>query len=270
MIYQVIFDQFTLDYEIIDSPVSRIWSKLVLQAQDNGCEISKNRWITCWPNQEYIDKLWNKIEQLSSQHNLLVTRAQQSLNELHKEFHLRGETSNDTELEELNTSIHLLEHALRLIDIPDRWNSQVGFYLESAETVSLDKELCHYWNYNPNNNDLCLGYHTIGKNLYQCWRDKDIQLIRDNMMRPQITISTEVNLVFTRGNPILDDLELLSKRINFWVKHNQLDRCIDTTDIYNQFHGAPLLGKYVGSVSNESINLAFQNGAKLIKAVLTK
>ena len=46
MIYQVAFDQFKLDYEIIDSPVSRIWSKLVLRAQDNGCEISKNRWIT--------------------------------------------------------------------------------------------------------------------------------------------------------------------------------------------------------------------------------
>lgn len=264
MIYQVIFDQFTLDYEIIDSPVSRIWAKLTKQSHEAGHTISANQWTTCWPSEDYINTLWSKIEYLSTDKGLVLgERTQHALNKLHKEFHAKGEAEGDNDLEELNTPIHSLEHALRLINSPDRWNSQVGFYLEPSFTEPItDPELYKYWNYNPTNNDLCLGYHTIGKNLYQCWRDNDVQLIKDGMLRPQVTISSEVNLVFTKGNPIFDNLESLPKRIDNWLDSNNIAKNVNRQAPENHYFGTPLLGKYIGPMTSSQINQAIQQGAK--------
>lgn len=270
MIYQVIFEDFALDYEIIDSPVSRIWVKLVKQAHATEHTISTNQWTTCWPTENYIDELWNKIETLSTVKGLpLASRTQLALNQLHKEFHAKGETEGDNDLEELNTPIHSLEHALRLIKSPWRWNSQVGFYLEPSFTeVITDNSLYKYWDYNPTNNDLCLGYHTIGKNLYQCWRDNDAQLIRDSMLRPQITISTEVNLVFTRGNPIFDPLDELANRVDRWLAQNNISNFVNRSAPENQYFGTPLLGKYIGTLTSSQINQAIQQGAKAVSTKL--
>lgn len=270
MIYQVIFDDFVLDYKIIDSPISRIWAKLTKQALSSENYISANQWTTCWPTDEYINNLWNTIETLSTIKGLPLTeRTQLALNQLHKEFHAKGEAEGDNDLEELNTPIHSLEHALRLIKSPWRWNSQVGFYLEPSFTEPItDPALYQYWNYNPTNNDLCLGYHTIGKNLYQCWRDNDAQLIKDGMLRPQITISTEVNLVFTRGNPIFDPLDDLSDRVDGWLAHNELNKFVNRTAPENQYLGTPLLGRYIGDLTSTQINQAIQHGARAVSTKL--
>lgn len=270
MIYQVIFKNFTLDYEIIDSPVSRIWARLTKQSLSGNSHISTNQWTTCWPTEEYITDLWDKIETRSAAKGLpLADRTQSALNQLHKEFHSKGEAEGDNDLEELNTPIHSLEHALRLIKSPWRWNSQVGFYLEPSFTEPItDNSLYQYWDYNPTDNDLCLGYHTIGKNLYQCWRDNDSQLIRDGMLRPQITISTEVNLVFTRGNPIFDPLDELSNRVDGWITHNELTKFVNRAAPENQYLGTPLLGKYIGTLTSAQINQAIQQGARAISTKL--
>jgi len=270
MIYQVIFDKSSLDDIIIHSPVSRICVALTKQSMASEYYISKNQWTNCWPTEEYITSLWNKIETISCEKGLqLADRTQVALNQLHKEFHAKGELGSNNELEELNTPIHSLEHALRLIKSPQRWNSQVGFYLEPSFTEPVtNHSLYKYWNYNPTNNDLCLGYHTIGKNLYHCWRDNDVQLIRDGMLRPQITISTEVNLVFTRGNPIFDPLDELSNRVDRWIEHNELTKFVNRTAPEHQYLGAPLLGKYIGTLTNRQIDQAIQQGARAVSSKL--
>jgi hypothetical protein len=270
MIYQVIFKDFTLDYKIINSPISQIWVRLTEQSLINKPHISSNQWTTCWPTEEYILDLWSKIETLAKSKGLSIDgRTQSALNQLHKEFHVKGEAQCNNDLEELNTPIHSLEHALRLIKSPWRWNSQVGFFLEPSSTEPItDKSLYKYWDYNPTNNDLCLGYHTLGKNLYQCWRDNDAQLIRDGMLRPQITISTEVNLIFTRGNPIFDPLDKLSNRVDKWIEHNGLINFVNRELSENQYLGTPLLGKYIGNLTCGQINQAIQQGARAIGAKL--
>jgi hypothetical protein len=272
MIYQVIFENFSLDYEIIDSPISRVWIELTKKSQSGKFTISKNQWTTCWPSEDYINFLWGKIEKAAAIKGFpLASRTQLALNRLHKEFHIKCETGTDNDLEELNTPIHILEHALRLLTSPHRWNSQVGFYLEPSFTEPItDSSLYKYWDYNPTNNDLCLGYHTVGKNLYQCWRDNDAELIRDGMLRPQITISTEVNLVFTRGNPILDPLNTLASRIDNWLSQNNISEFVNRQAPENQYFGTPLLGRYIGTLTSSQINQAIQQGAKAVSTKLTK
>ena len=90
------------------------------------------------------------------------------------------------------------------------------------------------------------------------------------MLRPQITISTEVNLVFTRGNPILDPLNTLASRIDNWLSQNNISEFVNKQAPENQYFGTPLLGKYIGTLTSSQINQAIQQGAKAVSTKLTK
>ena len=86
-----------------------------------------------------------------------------------------------------------------------------------------------------------------------CYKDHDVDLVRSGMVRPQRTISSEVNLIFKSDRPQQwSDIHRAAKNNNFlrmynWMEDNKLTQYIDMTKPYNCAIGQPLLGKLVGN-----------------------
>jgi hypothetical protein len=73
------------------------------------------------------------------------------------------------------------------------------------------------------------------------------------MIRPQKTISSEVNLIFR------SDTHHTTEHTNFlrmcnWLKNNNLDQYVDMTNPHNCAIGQPLLGTLLGTYGPADIN----------------
>jgi hypothetical protein len=267
-------DVKTLRYQIIDSPVADAWWNIVQGALASpDCHISNNQWIHNAPN-DSIDALWERMKLLIDELNTgrhgqlpqLVMPAQFNpnidysdiLNYLHLQFHEFSEqkqnhTTDYTPISELNVLIHKIEAVLQ------QGPMSCGFYLdwqfstEAPRVINIeDTELYQHWTSARTFGDIMLGYHTIGKNLWMCYKDNDVDLVKSGMFRQQQTISNEVNLIFR------SDLKRYSKNNNFlflckWLDDNNLTQYVDMTKPYNCAIGQPLLGKLTGTYTSADI-----------------
>jgi hypothetical protein len=266
-------DVETLRYQIVDSPIADAWWNIVqgaLSASD--CQVSDNQWIHNAPNQS-IDLLWKRMKMLVDELNTIGRTPYLSmpaefdsnidhsklLNYLHLQFHEFSEqkqnyTTDHTPLTELNLIIHKIEAVLQ------EGPRSCGFYLTWEHLPTApgiihieDMDWYQLWTTSKRFGDMTLGYHTIGKNIWMCYKDNDVSLVQDGMVRPQKTISSEVNLMFRS-----DNLNVSNNNINFlhmykWMENNNLMQYIDMTKSYNRAIGQPLLGRLVGSHTTATI-----------------
>jgi hypothetical protein len=201
----------TLRYQIIDSPVADAWWNLVQNAVASpDCRISDNQWIHNAPT-DTIDALWQRMKTLVDKLNTglygqlphLDMPAQfdptidhsELLNYLHLQFHEFSERKQDqttdyTPINELNVLIHKIEAVLQ------QGPMSCGFYLDwqfstaAPRVIDIeDMELYQHWTVTRKFGDMLLGYHTIGKNLWMCYKDNDTELVKSGMFRQQQTIS---------------------------------------------------------------------------------
>lgn len=267
-------DVKTLRYQIIDSPIADIWCNIVQGALvSTDCHISNNQWIHNAPN-DTIHSLWERMKLLVEELNTglhgqlpqLAMPAQydpnidysEILNYLHLQFHEFSEqeqnhTTDYTPVSELNVLIHKIEAVLQ------QGPMSCGFYLDwqfstaSPRVINIeDMELYQHWTPVRTFGDMMLGYHTIGKNLWMCYKDNDTDLVRSGMFRQQQTISNEVNLIFR------SDLKRYNKNNNFlflckWLEDNKLTQYVDMSKPYNCAIGEPLLGKLTGTYTPADI-----------------
>jgi hypothetical protein len=134
-----------------------------------------------------------------------------------------------------------------------------GFYLDwqfstaAPRVINIeDMELYQHWTVTRKFGDMLLGYHTIGKNLWMCYKDNDTELVRSRMFRQQQTISNEVNLIFRndlKGSNKNNKFLLLCK----WLEDNNLTQYVDMSKPYNCAIGQPLLGKLTGAYTSADI-----------------
>ncbi len=113
-------------------------------------------------------------------------------------------------LGKLNTLIHWVENAYKMLS-GEHINQFFNFYMHPNQFSNLDEseyELCRI---SFNFGDLMLGYGTTGKNLYHCYIDDDKEVVREGLIRPQRSVSTEVLALF----PLKDATE------NFEVEQNE-------------------------------------------------
>ena len=268
----------TLRYQIVDSPIADAWWNIVQGAlSDISCRISANQWIQGSPD-EHIDKLWGRMKTLVDELNTdcYVQLPQLSmpaefdpnvdhselLNYLHLQFHKFADESTEyTPLSELNLIIHKIESILQ------NKKTACGFHLEWDYSLLVprvidieDMEWYQHWNTDSQFGDMTLGYHTIGKNLWMCYQDNDIGLVKSGMMSPQRTISSEINLLFhTRSRQRQFNGHSSIKKNNFllmckWMENNNLTQYIDMSKPYNCAIGQPLLGKLVGPYTPTDIS----------------
>ena len=283
--YEIDFDDgqrvHTLRYQVVDSPVSRLWlerTRFALAQTD--CHIFGNQWMTTVATEVEIHALWKKMKGLVDEANSgryikvdhiemaddidLAVDNRPALNYLHYRFHEFEEhvaaTNNWVDgydpLIQLNVDIHKLEAMIGT-------NSQTltaGFFLHSLTLEPMEyaiqehekAELYDYFYHDPSFGDLLLGYHTVGKNIYHCWKDNDIELVKKGMVRPQRTISNEVVLFFNRhrgtGGSAFNrpgEYRRVSKQVIQWVADNNLDQYVDMSQPEHQITSCPLVAQLV-------------------------
>jgi hypothetical protein len=264
----------TLRYQIVDSPIADAWWNIVQKAlSDPSCCISDNQWIQ-GASGDSIDLLWRRMKVLvdelnTGQYGQLPQLGMpeefepgvnhtELLNYLHLQFHKFAEqkenyTEEYTPLNELNLIIHKIEAVLQ------NKLMACGFHLEwlyrgASSVIDIENtDWYQYWTLDGQFGDMKLGYHTVGKNLWMCYKDNDVDLVRTGMVRPQRTISTEVNLLF--GNVArYNNKDKFFLLMCEWMETNNLTQYVDMTKPYNCAVGQPLLGKLVGAYTRIDID----------------
>lgn len=261
----------TIEYRVVDTPISRLWQQVTARVLEDPThhipvrsQWSKN--IT----EKSRDQQWQELQQLVDQARLefpelerlpdLTTitddQALSLLNQIHLRFHSLEEQGQQSDiLGEINNRIHEIE-----LEFTGRSYASVraGFFLAAENTANEipvdtnDVRYQRYWNHIPRAGDLTLGYHTVGKNIYTAMLSDDQQLVRDRMIRPQKTVSTEVAItVASRADPRAAIYRRHS--VQQWLQRHQLTEYIDMRRPENNLYGEPLLAELEHSVDLRSV-----------------
>lgn len=265
----------SLSYKIVDTPVSRIWLDITKKHIEYSSPIpKKSQWFNIFPSEEKIVSLINELMNLIDQiNNKKIFKEklyfkfnnetlQENLNYLHLQFHRLEETqeSNDFILGEFNVKIHEIETALYVRRKPDTKNVSAGFYLFNPAILKSyveisDPSLYTFWSNPGTSGSLVLGYHTVGKNIFHCCLNNDIELVKSKMVRPQKNISTEIMLYFSSITEDSESKLKSYKELTYnWIKENQLEEFIDMSLPENNLFGWPTLGEIEHNYSIEDIN----------------
>jgi len=183
------------------------------------------------------------------------------LNELHLDFHKvteNNELPNDAVpiFNIINYDIHQLERLIM------QQGSDAHYVIKAIETGKKDApriaiDTTHFIDYfeaqyieNMPNTMLYLGYNTIGKHLFHCVIDNDIEAVVSEHLSPQTTMSTEVIVRHQRPRDSHQSQKginlyniVCEQRIIKWVENNILINYVDFNDERNLIHEQPVLGQ---------------------------
>lgn len=243
-------DDCEFEYEPADTPVARIWVQQIRDLTEHTpvpgyCRKIKNSWI----KRSYADAdgLLARINLLLAQMDRQpISGTRDSLNRLHQEFQLsKSDDPHHREWHQLN----LLIHEMEFVD-HSQIRANLGCYAEYGPELDrplITPELRPYWGYYPQGGDLCLGYHTVGKDLGTAWRDQDEDIVRAHMIQPQERISPELVAYLGPMQPRFNPL--VNAEIQKWLRSAGMGQHIDFNDPRYQYQGQPLLGKLIKSPS---------------------
>lgn len=168
-------------------------------------------WWIAGHTQQHLDKIVNSMATTCAKLNaekgfdippewfLNVTR--ESLNRLHLKFHELAEVApNDFEINQLNYIVHSAESCINNMHYKlNSSNLFVGFNIFDHEPLTPEDYL-EFTEYVIAPGALTLSYATIGKNLYHCYNDNDIDLISAGMVRPKLTLTPAANCYLNGSN----------------------------------------------------------------------
>jgi hypothetical protein len=273
-------EEYVFSYEIIPSPITELWEKVVLASIENNLKIKHFSHIKCNTAQETLDQIVDICDNLPFEVTTLdipekiedVTEP--FLNELHQTFHrcfAEDIWGWKWELitEDHKASILQLNNLIHEIDNFERSRNfniiKVNFDHDIPYQQSFSADLYPYWDYTWGKiGDLRLGYATLGKRLHECFKSNDLDVVKEKMVRPQVHILSEVYLIFTEFNTYYDDggkiidQRKYKKDVEFpqflkWCKDNNVSEYgYDPLEPQHRYIGRPLLGKL-----REEINLDF-------------
>lgn len=186
------------------------------------------------------------------------------LNRLHEMFHSFAEKTKKTgfsELDQLNKDIHALETQV-ISAVSDQYKRRTSssFFLsgdfKKEVLIGTDYSLYDFFHreIGESRTGLFLGYHTIGKDIRNCFMDNDVELVKNGMVRPQITISTECLCNFEESaetnkkssNSILLEVEK-------WIVDNDLQSYIDMNLPCNRVTDRPRIGDLITNIEFDEI-----------------
>jgi len=187
-----------------------------------------------------------------------------ALNRLHEMFHAFAEKTTKTgfsPLDQLNKDIHALEtQVISALSEQNVRRTSSSFFLsgECEKEVLIEPEYSLYDFFHREIGDtrtgLFLGYHTVGKDIRNCFIDNDVEIVKNNMVRPQITISSECLCNFedtTEINNKSSDSILLE--VEQWILDNELESHIDITLPCNRTTDRPKLGDLITDINFDEI-----------------
>ena len=174
---------------------------------------------------------------------------------------IKHKKSNFGPLNQLNIDIHALETQVSSLGISKNAARRTAssFFVSgnSPKEYPLDSNDSLYDFFHLEDGDtrtgLFLGYHTVGKDIRTCVIDNDVELVKHNMVRPQITISTECLCEFDENSSNLNSKEVILKEIEDWVSKNNLEQHIDMSLSCNRITGRPKLGDLITDIEFDKI-----------------
>lgn len=223
-----------LSWNLRNSPLAKKWINLM---QSNKVEPPNSRydWINVGYLPKHLNAIWEEmitiVQKLNRDHSanidntLLSAPCQENLNKLHQKFHLLAEGNNNAanEISRLNYLVHIAENCSKNI----RLNTDSGYMILKFNIFHTDllepEDFNEFNEYDEQVGDLAMGYSTIGKNLFHCYIDNDIAVIEQGLVRPKITLSSEVRI--TTGTASIKNLQTGSQRRDSyynWCDTNQI------------------------------------------------
>jgi hypothetical protein len=129
----------------------------------------------------------------------------------------------------------------------------------------IRKTFCHDPLLKTKPGDLWLTYGTIGKTLWDCYKDNDTTLIRELGVRPKISISSSHAISFVARQR--DDLELKYLTVSQWLRKNNLERYINPNEPQHYYSAEPLLAQLENDITPVDIHNIFLKN-KFIKFII--
>jgi hypothetical protein len=289
----------SLIYCLTDNPITKLWSNVVYEHYESGNNnfygkeldiniynsddsVKQIHWQVIVDNCNYLDSVdYPGKDIFNLSHEIEVNT--DLLNLLHKKFHYISEKlysgayshserfdfdAISSKLMELNNSIHKIEDC---DFIKDYSGGVVNITLNHnyKHLILIDdyirKTFCHDPLLKTKPGDLWLTYGTIGKTLWDCYKDNDTTLIRELGVRPKISISSSHAISFCARRR--DDLELKYLTVSQWLRKNNLERYINPNEPQHYYSAEPLLAQLENDITPVDIHNIFLKN-KFIKFII--
>jgi len=270
-------DRVVLEFKLDTNPLVDIWLDCIRSqvaiGQDlrrEGIDLEYLQGCSSFTSKESHAKALAAVELSRTQ---LGLSPDLDINALHLLFHQHYEDDHSVNLEWdlLNRRIHHLEEQER--NLLKNTQKKTGFNCVLVDPIAgiteqrpIPPELRHYWSHMPRSGELFLGYYTIGKTIYNCFNDNDVECVKQGMVRQQQEVSTEFLCYWgnygSSFNPIRQQQANLvrQQKIAEWLAQNKLEEYVDLAQPEYQYHGMPRLGEYTGTMNLEEINQLLSSG----------
>lgn len=270
--FTIVLGDTPLTYDLVDSPAVDAWRQIMLDCKEYKADMAfSSKQLPTLSLQELSDKLTQTCDILLTKYGFILPSwsgvhddsfDQGELNRLHEQFHRQEDELGRSEkqsnihslefttlLQTLNVTIHRLEARKDKVTYCTMSAKYSHANKVPNEKIRLEitPEIRNCFTrkmHTPPKNCKCvmyMGYHTIGKDLWSCFQNNDVELIRSGLVSPQLKISSEVNF-FLPGALAGDDEKKMFDKICDWVKENNLNEIIDMNDPINKNFLSPTVG----------------------------
>lgn len=107
---------------------------------------------------------------------------------------------------------------------------------------SIDPRLYPLWQHMPAAGDLRLGFHTIGKTILNCFKDKDTELVQQGLVQAQRDLHSQ-SVLYMGPDLKSSSHERTDRHLRRWLR--DLDPPQDLTQGLHRYHGLPLIARVV-------------------------
>lgn len=225
-----------LTFRLNDNPVTHKWIKLITDNKVADCA-SRYDWVAAGYSVEHLTAVWEDMSTVVKMLNakklasinemFLKEMTQTNLNELHQIFHVEHEkvsvgSEGDPYLSKLNYDVHIAELCMSNIKRKTRLGYLVTRFnqFEYIDLVASDYQ--YFNNYGIYPGDLNISFGTLGKNLFHCAMDNDISVIENGLVRPKITLNSEIQIVVGQVENKAGQSERIKNMYYAWCNNNQV------------------------------------------------
>lgn len=276
----------TISFDVFDTPVARSWLTVIKRKLEQD-DVEPKEYSQHGTFPGFADKyeINQKIVTHVKTASVLIPEltwpdnpddiTRDKLNILHEHFHeteeklFRVKYEGDDmpkEMKDIRAAFLQINHHIHELETIFNWESwpeekkhnrrgyQVMNFGKYDQHIRepVTPEMREWWRYHyyddQKRTQLVLGYATVGKNIFHCANDSDVQVVKDGMVRPQIDIGGEAKLVaYESWYPKTQkDVDMLNdeqeKRIVDFIINNELTDYIDVTDKEHLYGVQPQLG----------------------------
>ena len=253
-----------LKFKIYQNELTEIWSSVIKENISKGYTTPKGFISTIKSTRETVNnQILNLIKDLKkydTRFNLewpedykQVTNSY--LNNLHEQFHFIEEEikANNIKIDtEFSNALHLVNVRIHELEHTFVNQKQLSWYINDGYSTSIPvtDNLRKFWRirfvkyYRPGT--LFLGYHTIGKTLFDCYETNDIALVEKEGIRQQELISSEVIFIPNSWSQYDN-----TRKIKKWLKQNNFS--IDMNNPKYRYNHTPELGYLKTDLSKDKV-----------------